>query len=130
MPVIKLDAADFRQFGVLEIFMDNNNFASLSTLDVELTGNFDADCMATLINYLQKRQTSFKSLRLSKDVNDVPCILNYSPARTIIVSQGNHKIGDFSICNCSVNKLVISSSVQNIGLKAFRNSTIHKITEI
>ncbi len=127
MPVIKIDAADLRQFGGIEIFMDNNNFASLSSLDVELTGNFDADCMATLINYLQKRQTSFKSLRLSKDVNDVPCILNYSPARTIIVSQGIHKIGDFSICNCSVNKLVISSSVQNIGLKAFRNSTIHKI---
>ena len=127
MAILKIDAEDFRKFGGIQVFMDENKLTSVSSLEVELTGAFGDDCMASLINYLKQNKMIFKSLRLSSDIDSVPCILNYSPARTIIISQGIHQINDYSICNCTVEKLVISSTVQNIGVKAFLNSQFKKI---
>ena len=127
MPKITIPAEELRKFGSMEIFMNENLVSPVSSYDAELTGTFMNDCIMNFIEYLKEKNLVFKSLRFSLDIDYLPCIFDYAPAKTLIIPEGIHKINDFSICNCIVQKLVIPSSVQNIAPKAFNNSKFKKI---
>ena len=127
MPKIKIVADDLRKFGGLKSLMDELKITAPSNYDIELTGNFTVDCMESLISYLKEKNSIFKSLTFSPDINYIPGVYGYAPAKTLFIPEGVYEINEFSICSCLIEKLFISSTVQKINTKAFFNSQFKMI---
>ncbi len=127
MAKIKISADDLGKFGGMRILSDELNISNPANFEVELSGKFTVDCMEALISFLKEKKSVFKSLTFSPNIKYVPGVYGYSPAKTLVVPEGVYEIKDFSICNCTVEKLYLSSTVQKISSKAFFNTQFKKI---
>src|SRR5574344_1093038 len=101
-----INANELRRIGGFDRFVLEEEI-QIPLCELETAGNFSYDCMQNVVKYLSDRNIQLESFTFSPDLQIMPFIKKYSPAKEIIIPEGIKSIPSNCFVNCNIQELCL-----------------------